>query len=140
MAMCAEHRSKSAMVTSPYEWKILEWDEKTQTNKTNRFASFFTFVICLYLVIAIFVLDRSKKLHPPNSVAFRPQCVCWDCNDWPHFILLLSLHTRQTRNRRIARRLTKIGSSGQFMAQETTPTPSEKEWRHLTLKKFNFSF
>nr|XP_022323548.1 neurogenic locus notch homolog protein 1-like [Crassostrea virginica] len=67
--------------------------------------------------------------------------VCFlDCNDWPHFILLLSLHTRQTRNRRIARRLTKIGSSGQFMAQETTPTPSEKEWRHLTIKKFNFSF
>ena len=22
-----------AMVTSPYEWKILEWDEKPQTNK-----------------------------------------------------------------------------------------------------------
>ena len=38
MAMSAEHRSKIcspsiAMVLSPYEWKILEWDEKTQINK-----------------------------------------------------------------------------------------------------------
>ena len=23
------------MVTSPYEWKILEWDENPQTNKQN---------------------------------------------------------------------------------------------------------
>ena len=24
------------MVTSPYEWKILEWDEKPQTNKQTK--------------------------------------------------------------------------------------------------------
>ena len=40
MAMSAEHRSKFSpspvMVTSPYEWKILEWDEKPQTNKKNK--------------------------------------------------------------------------------------------------------
>ena len=24
------------MVTSPYEWKIPEWDEKPQTNKNKR--------------------------------------------------------------------------------------------------------
>ena len=38
MAMSAEYRSKFlpvmvVMVTSPYEWKILEWDEKPQTNR-----------------------------------------------------------------------------------------------------------
>ena len=36
MAMSAEYRSK-VMVTSPYEWKILECDGKPQTNKqTNK--------------------------------------------------------------------------------------------------------
>ena len=40
MAMSTEHRSKfyspyPAMMTSPNEWKILEWDEKLQTNKTK---------------------------------------------------------------------------------------------------------
>ena len=37
MVMGAEHRSKcspsAAMVTSAYEWKILEWDDKLQTNQ-----------------------------------------------------------------------------------------------------------
>ena len=37
MAMSAEHRQNvqpfTDMVTFPYEWKILEWDEKSQTNK-----------------------------------------------------------------------------------------------------------
>ena len=33
MVMSDEHRLKSALVTSPYEWEILEWDEKLQTNK-----------------------------------------------------------------------------------------------------------
>ena len=39
MAMSAELRSKFAvlnspvMVASPYEWKILEWDEKSQIDK-----------------------------------------------------------------------------------------------------------
>ena len=39
MARSAEHWSNPspAMVTSPYEWKILEWDDKLQTNKqTNK--------------------------------------------------------------------------------------------------------
>ena len=38
MAMSVEHRSNfaalaAAMVTIPYEWKILDWDDKLQTNK-----------------------------------------------------------------------------------------------------------
>ena len=37
MVMNAEHRNirspSPAMVTSQYEWQILEWDDKTQTNK-----------------------------------------------------------------------------------------------------------
>ena len=33
MAMSAEHRPLAVIVTSPYEWKILEWDDKPQTNK-----------------------------------------------------------------------------------------------------------
>ena len=36
MAMSAKYRARCpspAMVTSPYEWKILEWDDKLQTNK-----------------------------------------------------------------------------------------------------------
>ena len=28
------------MVTTPYEWKILDWDEKPQTNKQNQNVSF----------------------------------------------------------------------------------------------------
>ena len=42
MAMSAEHRSKFS-VKSPYDWNILEWDDKPktskqtkQTNKTNK--------------------------------------------------------------------------------------------------------
>ena len=31
--MSAEHRPSLVMLTSPYEWKILEWEEKQQTNK-----------------------------------------------------------------------------------------------------------
>ena len=38
MAMSAQHKSKfaapsPAMVMSLYEWKILDWDEKLQTNQ-----------------------------------------------------------------------------------------------------------
>ena len=42
MAISAKHRSKfAAIVTSPNEWKILEWDEKLQTkNPPNPYESF----------------------------------------------------------------------------------------------------
>ena len=49
MAMSAEQRSKfadlhrpsPATVTSPYEWKFLEWDDKLKTNKqTNKYIWF----------------------------------------------------------------------------------------------------
>ena len=41
MAMSAEHRAKicspsPVMVTFPYECKILEWDDKHQTNKQTK--------------------------------------------------------------------------------------------------------
>ena len=36
MAMSAEHRSKFAAVTSPYEWKNLEWDDKLQNKQKNQ--------------------------------------------------------------------------------------------------------
>ena len=37
MAMSAEHSPSPLMVTSPYEWKILEWDDKPkQTHKQTR--------------------------------------------------------------------------------------------------------
>ena len=65
MAMNAEHRSNPspAMVTSPYERKILEWDDKLQTNKqTNNIKKIITnreFVLhtlyTLYYFILIFI-------------------------------------------------------------------------------------
>ena len=30
-----EHRSSPVMVTSPFEWKMLSWDDKLQSNKQN---------------------------------------------------------------------------------------------------------
>ena len=57
MAIGAEHRSKFAapspvMVTFPYEWKILEWDEKPQTNKTLKWR------YLLYISVRKFTLYR----------------------------------------------------------------------------------
>lgn len=34
MAMMAEYRSKFVKI-SPYEWKVLDWDVKPQTNKNT---------------------------------------------------------------------------------------------------------
>ena len=39
MAMSAEHRSKFATLHR-YKWKILEWDEKPQTNKQTQNQSY----------------------------------------------------------------------------------------------------
>ena len=44
MAMSVEHRSKFAALHRHYEWKILEWDEKTQANKQTCTLS------CMYLL------------------------------------------------------------------------------------------
>ena len=58
MAMSAENRSKCAplhrvMVTSPYEWKILEWDDKPHANNKKKPKDWF--------LLEIEILIRSKK-------------------------------------------------------------------------------
>ena len=62
MAMSAEHRSKFAMVTSPHEWKILEWDENPQNKQKNHSVSFrFPF--------RVLVTPRTEHTHVAD--------VCW---------------------------------------------------------------
>ena len=48
------------MVTSPYEWKILEWDDKPQTNKKTSNHSFAQ--VCLLL----------ENLSQMSNVAYGP--------------------------------------------------------------------
>ena len=44
------------MVTSPYEWKILQWDEKLQANKQNRKTK--SILVEIDWVVNIFLLFR----------------------------------------------------------------------------------
>ena len=51
MAMSAEHRAKicspsPVMVTFPYEWKMLEWDDKFQTNKHTKINQLIQACVC----------------------------------------------------------------------------------------------
>ena len=54
MARSSEHKICSPspeMVTFPYEWKILKWDDFPQTNKQNPFWIFYlkkTFKLALF--------------------------------------------------------------------------------------------
>ena len=51
------------MVTSPYEWKILEWDDKLQTNKkkqnkqTNNRKTYFLFSAMKSTYMIVFIID-----------------------------------------------------------------------------------
>ena len=83
MAISGEHRSKLAAVHrqwwrlhSPYEWKILEFDEKNQTNKKQTYGNVNTagevlhnFVLCSVLSAfeqGVFVISSEG---PPYLVA-----------------------------------------------------------------------
>ena len=66
MAMSAEHRSKICspspeMMTSPYEWKILELDDKPQANKQTCIAN----------------VDLSS-LHADEEGGIFLMFICWD--------------------------------------------------------------
>ena len=62
----------SAMVTSTYEWKILEWDEKPQANKNGEWGSIFPplsfcMVICLRLHLRSSPLNHHHH-HLPSPL------------------------------------------------------------------------
>ena len=68
MTMSAEHRSKfAAMVISPYEWKILETKNPTQTNKqTNNqtktsFTLFFCWINHINEVSSVYIKYKDKS-------------------------------------------------------------------------------
>ena len=69
MAIVAEHRPKFAAlqirVTSPYEWKILEWDEKPQTN--NVVVTYFTSTT-----------DQTKEIikRTRSKLFTKKKCLC----------------------------------------------------------------
>ena len=46
------------MVTSPYEWKIFEWDEKFQTNKQTKLSIcsvLYSGMFCVFITVYNFV-------------------------------------------------------------------------------------
>ena len=54
------------MVTSPYEWKILQWDEKPQANKQNRKTK--SILVEIDWVVNIFLLFRFHFAFEKNII------------------------------------------------------------------------
>ena len=51
------------MVTSPYEWKILEWDDKLQTNKQTIYKYEPLWQEILYLLSATYFVQYTVYIH-----------------------------------------------------------------------------
>ena len=90
MAMSAEHRSKfEALATFPYEWKILEWDEKPkQTNIINKTANISILFPFLQRIVDLSMKWRSVNIKilygekqdtedwlPPNKKEVHVLCI-----------------------------------------------------------------
>ena len=61
------------MVTSPYEWKILEWDDKLQTNKTILICVL-TWTVCGLSNSSLFAYFR--RLHNDGLKPWRQEMDC----------------------------------------------------------------
>ena len=62
------------MVTSPYEWKILEWDDKPQTNNVKVKYSYFTIIQTLYCTIKLSFIMGKKLSMTQESYGIL---ICW---------------------------------------------------------------
>lgn len=55
------------MVTSPSEWRILEWDDKPQTNKQTCEMPLLTFSLYLTLTCLLLFLQKDSIPNPAFS-------------------------------------------------------------------------
>ena len=57
------------MVTSPYEWKILEWDDKLQTNKQTKQKLYSSWSIAL---TQLSLVHSSKNQFACDTLKYEP--------------------------------------------------------------------
>ena len=75
---CQALVNSPAIVTSPYEWKILEWDEKLETNKQKQWKSGVRILKCCVHVCSIIWFTSTFRITNTRIVSltfFTSACI-----------------------------------------------------------------